>query len=141
MRRPRPPRGCRAIEKKNITLIYSKETPSQCLIPLHIICTRFGNYKERDDSMVIQAGTADVKQFTVRNAICNYVPYNLTQRNSIYSAYAGWNYKLVDHPPSSSAEVKERVQLYLYSPSGPLWPVIGITLPLPCLYSRPNAGC
>jgi hypothetical protein len=25
----------------------------------------------------------------------------------------------VDHPPPSSAEVKERVQLYLYSPSGP----------------------
>jgi hypothetical protein len=24
-----------------------------------------------------------------------------------------------------SAEVKERVQLYLYSPSGPSWPVIG----------------
>ena len=31
----------------------------------------------------------------------------------------------VDHPPSSSAEVKERVELHLYSPSGPLWPVIG----------------
>jgi hypothetical protein len=25
----------------------------------------------------------------------------------------------VDHPPSSSAEVKERLQLYLYSPFGP----------------------
>jgi len=31
----------------------------------------------------------------------------------------------VDQPPPSSAEVKERVELYLYSPSGPLWPVIG----------------
>jgi hypothetical protein len=29
----------------------------------------------------------------------------------------------VDHPPPFSAEVKERVQLYLYSPSGPSWPV------------------
>jgi hypothetical protein len=35
----------------------------------------------------------------------------------------------VDHPPQSSAEVKERVQLYLYSPSGPSWPVLGWTLP------------
>jgi len=26
----------------------------------------------------------------------------------------------VDHPPPSSAEDKERVKLYLYSPSGPL---------------------
>jgi len=31
----------------------------------------------------------------------------------------------VDHLPLSSAEVKERVELYLYSSSGPSWPVIG----------------
>jgi len=31
----------------------------------------------------------------------------------------------VDHPPTSSAEVEERVDLYLYSRSGPSWPVIG----------------
>ena len=31
----------------------------------------------------------------------------------------------VGHPPSSSAEVKGRVELYLYSTSGPSWPVIG----------------
>ena len=31
----------------------------------------------------------------------------------------------VDHPPSSSARVKEKVELYLYSPSGPSWPVLG----------------
>ena len=31
----------------------------------------------------------------------------------------------LDHPPPSSAEVKERVELYLYSPSGPSWPVLG----------------
>jgi len=31
----------------------------------------------------------------------------------------------VDYPPPSSAEVKERVELYLYSPSGTSWPVIG----------------
>jgi hypothetical protein len=36
-----------------------------------------------------------------------------------------------DHPPPSSAEVKERVELYLYSPPGPLWPVLGRPLPLP----------
>jgi hypothetical protein len=36
----------------------------------------------------------------------------------------------VDHPPPSSSEVKERVQLYLYSPSGPSWPVLGWPLPL-----------
>ena len=35
----------------------------------------------------------------------------------------------VDHPLSSSAEVKERVELYLYSHSGPSWPVLGRTLP------------
>ena len=31
----------------------------------------------------------------------------------------------VDHPPTSSAEVKERVELYLYSLSWPSWPVLG----------------
>jgi hypothetical protein len=30
-------------------------------------------------------------------------------------------------PTPSSAEVKERVELYVYSPSGPSWPVIGCT--------------
>jgi hypothetical protein len=29
-------------------------------------------------------------------------------------------------PTPSSGEVKERVELYLYSPSGPSWPVIGL---------------
>ena len=37
----------------------------------------------------------------------------------------------VDHPLPSSADVKERVELYLYSPSGPSWPVLWRTLPLP----------
>jgi hypothetical protein len=31
----------------------------------------------------------------------------------------------VDHPPRTSAEVKERVEQYFYSPSGPSWPVLG----------------
>jgi len=39
----------------------------------------------------------------------------------------------VDHPPPSSAEVKERVELYLYPPFGPSWPVIGLTVPLALL--------
>ena len=34
-------------------------------------------------------------------------------------------------PNPSSAEVKESVELYLYSPSGPSWSVLGWTLPLP----------
>ena len=32
-----------------------------------------------------------------------------------------------DHSPHLSAEVLNRVQLYLYSPFGPSWPVIGRT--------------
>ena len=35
----------------------------------------------------------------------------------------------MDPLPQSSAEVKERVELYLYSPSGPSWPVLGRALP------------
>ena len=33
-----------------------------------------------------------------------------------------------NQPPPSSAEVKDRVEPYLYSYSGPLWPVLGWTL-------------
>ena len=36
----------------------------------------------------------------------------------------------VDHPAPSSAEVKERVELYLYSSSGLSWPILGRTLPI-----------
>jgi hypothetical protein len=36
---------------------------------------------------------------------------------------------LINHPPQSSAEVKERVNLYLYSPSVPSWKVIQNNLP------------
>ena len=47
----------------------------------------------------------------------------------------------VDHPPPSKRRGHERVELYLYSPSGPSWSVIGRTLPLPhppdsCLLHR-----
>jgi len=31
----------------------------------------------------------------------------------------------VEHPLPSSAEIKERVELYLYSLSGPSWPILG----------------
>jgi hypothetical protein len=36
-----------------------------------------------------------------------------------------WPGRDVDHLPPSHAEVKERVELYLYSPSGPPLPVVG----------------
>jgi hypothetical protein len=41
----------------------------------------------------------------------------------------GWGLKSqrhgLDHPPLSSSEVKERIELYLYSPSGLSWSVLG----------------
>jgi hypothetical protein len=37
----------------------------------------------------------------------------------------------VNHPPPSKAEVKERVELYLYYTSVPSWQVIGRDLTLP----------
>jgi len=51
----------------------------------------------------------------------------------------------VDYPPPSSAEVKERVELYLYSPYGPSWPVLRWPLPSPLLeirgYLAVTSGC
>ena len=37
----------------------------------------------------------------------------------------------VDHPPPSSAEVEGQVKLYICSPSGSSWPVLGCTSPVP----------
>jgi len=41
-----------------------------------------------------------------------------------------WPRRGFDRPPTNSAEVKERLELYFYSPSGPSWPVLGWTSPL-----------
>ena len=46
----------------------------------------------------------------------------------------------VDHLPQSSAEVKESVELYLYNPSGPSWPVIGWNLPFPLWFAKMSDG-
>jgi len=35
-----------------------------------------------------------------------------------------WPERGVDHPPTSSTEVKERIELYIYSLFGPSWPVL-----------------
>jgi hypothetical protein len=37
--------------------------------------------------------------------------------------------RCVNHPPLSSSEVKEKVELHVYSPSGPSWPVLGWNWP------------
>ena len=49
----------------------------------------------------------------------------------------------VDHPPPSNNEVKERVELYLYSPSGASWPVLVWTLlsTISCLGCFINCVC
>jgi len=51
-----------------------------------------------------------------------------------------WPERGVDRPPPSSAVVKERAGLYLYSPSGPSWPIIERTLPLPLLQVLAQCG-
>jgi hypothetical protein len=50
----------------------------------------------------------------------------------LYNGYRGFSSGLgIDHRLSSSAEVKERVELYLCFPCGPSCPILGWTLPLP----------
>jgi hypothetical protein len=45
----------------------------------------------------------------------------------------------VDHTSPSNPEVKERVELYLYFPSGPSWPILGRTFTLLQLLFRCNS--
>ena len=48
----------------------------------------------------------------------------------------------VNHPLPSSADVKERVEVYLSSPFGPSWPAVGWTSPFASLISfRQSATC
>ena len=46
-------------------------------------------------------------------------------------SFPGGKTEEVDYPPTFSAEVEGRVELYNYFLSGPSWPVLGRTLPLP----------
>jgi len=55
------------------------------------------------------------------------LPYNMQKVSFLGVKQMGCG---IEHKPPSSAEVKERVDLYFYSPSGPSWPVIGSSLPL-----------
>jgi len=48
-----------------------------------------------------------------------------------------WRGHSRDHLPPSNAEVKERVEQYLCSPSGSSWPGLGWTIPL--LYNKDNS--
>jgi hypothetical protein len=51
---------------------------------------------------------------------------------SVPTSFPGekWQRRDVILPPPSNAEVKERIELHLYSPSGHSWPVLGQRLPL-----------
>jgi hypothetical protein len=40
-----------------------------------------------------------------------------------------WPWRGANDPLTSSAEVKERVELYIFSPSGRSWPLLGRNLP------------
>jgi hypothetical protein len=46
----------------------------------------------------------------------------------------------VNHPLLSSAEVKERVELYVYFPSRPLWLVLGLNFTLVTVFSSDWQG-
>ena len=58
-------------------------------------------------------------------------PVSYAMGTECLSLWIKWPGGGVDHPPASSAEVKERMELYLHSPLGPSWPVLGWPLPLP----------
>ena len=52
-------------------------------------------------------------------------PTLLYSENRVFPGGVNRPCRGVDHLPPSSAKVKGRVELYLYSPSGPSWPVLG----------------
>ena len=61
----------------------------------------------------------------IKNTLKNeYVPQNKNLYLAVFAVQNG-EYFAVDHPPTSSAEAEGRVELYICSPSGPSWPVVG----------------
>jgi hypothetical protein len=66
--------------------------------------------------------------FVGYNAHCAY--RNLWPGDYMWQFDANIQTQILWHPLSSSTDVKERVELYLYFPSGPSWPVLGWILPL-----------
>ena len=56
-------------------------------------------------------------------------PASYTMRTMSFLGVKRWG-RGINHPPLSRAEVKERVELYLYSATGPSWPLAGQILPL-----------
>jgi hypothetical protein len=65
-----------------------------------------------------------------------WVPPSLLY-NRYWVSFPGvkWPGHGVDHLLPSCAEVKERVEQYLYSPSGLSWPVLGWTLVYPVMFN------
>jgi hypothetical protein len=59
---------------------------------------------------------------------------------NVFGSFPGvkWPGRCVNHPPRSSAEVRERVELYFCSPLGLSWPALGCTLPLFNFYIHTN---
>ena len=74
-----------------------------------------------------------VREFSAPNNYVDFCMWQICYFNAIIitTHFNIITYTYFESCTSSSAEVKERVELYLYSPSGPSWPVIGLTLPFP----------
>ena len=56
-------------------------------------------------------------------------PFSITVGTGSFFLGIKWPGRYVNHPHPSSAEVKERVEPYLYSLSGSSWSVLGLTSP------------
>jgi len=67
--------------------------------------------------------------------VCHHISNAVYRFCTVGKAAGAWRLP----PTLSSLEVKERVELYLYSPSGPSWLVLGWTLPLPLLVSQSSS--
>jgi hypothetical protein len=73
-----------------------------------------------------------ITSFTLYCELCNNNNNNINTDNT-QNTTTGTGFfpgvrrpgRAVDHPPHPSTEVKERVELYRYSPAGSSWSVLG----------------
>ena len=99
---------------------------------MFVLCVLYSKYKrhlqDNEDKVVVQMKYREQKKNPGGGKFFRTRPdWPWGPPSHLYTAYRPG--RGVNHPLPPSADVKERVELYLYSPSRPSWPVLGRNLP------------
>jgi hypothetical protein len=100
---------------------------------MYVLCVLYSKYKERSMEKVLRGNKRRTSEKTIPVDPIFSAPVQTGPGAHPASCTMGTESftgikrpgRGVNHPPAYSAEVKERVELYLYSLPGPSWSVLG----------------